>query len=109
MGSPISNILAKIVLYHLLKKIIPKLPYSLPFIYKYVDDIFCAIPNNHEELTLKIFNSANNHVQFTIETETEQCVPFLGTKVIRLDNGDIILDGYLKIILRTRNTILLLL
>uniref|UniRef100_A0A6P7GU27 Uncharacterized protein LOC114346723 n=1 Tax=Diabrotica virgifera virgifera TaxID=50390 RepID=A0A6P7GU27_DIAVI len=96
MGSPISPILATIVTDHLLDNVITQLPFELPFLYKYVDDIICAVPSYHINTTLNIFNSFNKHLQFTIETETDLGVPFLDTRVIRTENNILILDWYQK-------------
>lgn len=96
MGSPISPILATIILDHLLDIVIPKLPFKFPFIYKYVDDIICAIPSDNIQVTLTAFNSFHKNLQFTIEQEINNSVPFLDTKLIRLNDNKIILDWYQK-------------
>ena len=75
-----------------LDDIIPKLPFNLPFIKKYVDDLILAIPRNNTDTILIIFNSYNNHIQFTIEEENNQSVSFLDTKLIRNQDNQIMLD-----------------
>jgi hypothetical protein len=96
MGSPLSPIIATIVMDELLDKVIPKLDFQLPFIKKYVDDICCAVPADKIEYTKEVFNSFNNHLQFTVEQETNFSVPFLDTKLIRTPENKIILDWYQK-------------
>lgn len=96
MGSPISPILATIILDHLLDSVIPGLPFSFAFIYKYVDDIICAVPSDFVPLTLTAFNSFNDSLKFTIEQESNCSVPFLDTRVIRTTGNKIILDWYSK-------------
>lgn len=96
MGSPCSPSLACIVLDRLLDHVIPTLPFNLPFLYKYVDDIITAIPSESSNIILEHFNSYHNSLQFTIELENNNSVPFLDTKVIRLDNQSIITDWYRK-------------
>ncbi|XP_050506278.1 uncharacterized protein LOC126884400 [Diabrotica virgifera virgifera] len=96
MGSPISPILATIILDHLIDIGISKLPFSLPFIYKFVDDIICSVPFNHIQTVQAIFNSLNQNIQFTVENENENSIPFLDTKVIRTNDNKIILDWYQK-------------
>lgn len=96
MGSPISPILALIVLDDILDNITPTLPFRLPFIYKYVDDLITSVPSNMIQHTLNIFNAHNTHIQFTLEQETSQGVPFLDTRVIRTANNKIILNWYQK-------------
>ena len=48
------------------------------------------------QLTLDNFNAFNSNLQFTIERENGNSVPFLDTRVIRTDNNSIILDWYQK-------------
>lgn len=97
MGSPISTILTTMVLDHLLDHVIPTLPFQLPFIFKYVDDLICSVPAEHTQTILNIFNSFNEHIQFTIEMEkNNNSVPFLDTRVIRTQENKILLDWYQK-------------
>ncbi|KAK9892635.1 hypothetical protein WA026_021013 [Henosepilachna vigintioctopunctata] len=96
MGSPLSPILAMIVMDHLLDNVIPLLPFQLPFIYKYVDDLICAVPQSQVASVLETFNSFNNNLRFTVEVENNRGVPFLDTLVIRSDNNIITLDWYQK-------------
>lgn len=96
MGSPISPILATIVLDYLLDNTLPNLPFNIPFIFKYVDDLICAVPSDQVEITLNKFNSFHQKLQFTIEMETDGALPFLDTKVVRTEDNKIILDWYQK-------------
>ena len=96
MGSPLSPILASIVMDHLLDNCIPKLPFDLPFLYKYVDDIVCSVPGCHVDTMLSVFNWFDSHLQFTVERETEISVPFLDTRVIRCGDQKVLLDWYTK-------------
>lgn len=96
MGSNLSPIIARLVMDYVLDKILSTLPFEIPFIKKYVDDIICSIPTDMVDFTLRHFNGYNEHIQFTIETETNNSVPFLDTKLIRNDNNIIILDWYQK-------------
>lgn len=96
MGSPISPVLALIVMDFLLDSVIPQLPFQLPFLFKYVDDIVCAIPHDQADTILHYFNSFNPHLQFTIEIEQQRGIPFLDAKLIRTENNTIITDWYQK-------------
>lgn len=96
MGATISPIAAQYIMDDLLNECIPKLPFQLPFLKKYVDDIICAIPSDQHETILNTFNSFHMRIQFTIEREQNRSVPFLDTKLIRNDNNQIILDWYVK-------------
>lgn len=95
MGATISPIISQYVMDELLNTCIPKLSYSVPLLKKYVDDIICVIPEGGENEILNVFNSFNPHIQFTIEKETNNSVPFLDTKVIR-NNNILLLDWYIK-------------
>lgn len=95
MGSVLSPIVAQYVMDDFLNSCLPILPYKMPFIKKYVDDIICAIPMDAIDLTLNIFNSQHQKIQFTIERETNNAVPFLDTLVIR-ENNTIKTDWYIK-------------
>lgn len=96
MGSKVSPILAQYVLDDMLDDIIPTLPFNIPFLKKYVDDIICAIPAGEQDTILNAFNTHNQYVSFTIENETNRSVPFLDTKLIRTEQNTIILDWYIK-------------
>lgn len=59
MGSPVSPILAQYVIDELLDVCINKLPFQLPFMKKYVDDLILSVPQCSIELLLQTFNSYN--------------------------------------------------
>ena len=97
MGSPLAPKLAELCLDFVFDKIIPKLPFQLPFIFKFMDDTIMAIPNNSEHIILSKFNSFDPRLQFTIESENEErSIPFLDTLVIRSEDGHIDTDWYRK-------------
>lgn len=79
-----------------MNSLIPKLPFRFPFIYKFVDDIICAVPHDMIQVTVDTFNKFNKNIQFTVEIETDSSVPFLDTKVIRTSTNSIILNWYQK-------------
>ncbi|KAK5645107.1 hypothetical protein RI129_006407 [Pyrocoelia pectoralis] len=72
------------------------LPFQFSFLYKYVDDIICGLPQDKIDYTLKTFNSIHNKLQFTVELEENQGVPFLDTKIIRNKENKLIIDWYTK-------------
>lgn len=96
MGANVSSIIAQYVMDLALDRIIQKLNFQIPFIKKFVDDIITAIPKNNIQTTLNTFNSYNNNIQFTIEREENNSLPFLDTKVIRTNNNTLITDWYQK-------------
>ncbi|KAI4489735.1 hypothetical protein M0804_003917 [Polistes exclamans] len=96
MGNPASPVLANIVMNYILKKVEGKLPFQVPFLKVYVDDIVTAIPKDRIEVTIKTFNSVNKKIQFTIEVENNKTLPFLDLKIIRKEDGSILTDWYIK-------------
>lgn len=61
----------------ILKRITSKLKFSVPFLFCYVDDVSTAIPKDEVEYTLQVFNSISEHIQFTIEVQSNQRINFL--------------------------------
>ena len=57
MGSPLSPILADIVMQDFEKKVISMLPARLLFYFRYVDDIILAAPSENIHDCLNVFNS----------------------------------------------------
>lgn len=95
MGSILSPTIAQYVMDELLDKCIPQLPFEIPFCKKFVDDLILSIPIGEEDSVLQIFNNYHPNIQFTIEKESNNSVPFLDTLVIRNGNT-IITDWYRK-------------
>jgi len=69
MGSPLSPILADIVMQDLELKAIKELNIRFPFYYRYVDDIVLLTPDNMVDDILNTFNNIHNRLQFTLEKE----------------------------------------
>ncbi|XP_045463736.1 uncharacterized protein LOC123673296 [Harmonia axyridis] len=84
MGGKLSPILAQYVLDDLLTSVLPGLPFVMPFLKKYVDDLICMIPEGSLATVLEHFNSYNTHLQFTAEEEVDNSIPFLDIRVIRM-------------------------
>ncbi|KAI4475426.1 hypothetical protein M0804_014325 [Polistes exclamans] len=92
MGNPASPVLANIVMNYILKNVEGMLPYQVPFLKVYVDDIVTAIPKDGIEVTIKTFNSVNKKIQFTIEVENNKTLLFLDLKIIRKEDSSILTD-----------------
>ena len=95
MGSPLSPILADLVMQDLESDAIKNLPFHLPFYCRYVDDIILAAPFEFSSSILNTFNSVHNRLQFTMEMEVEGKISFLDVLLIR-SNNRIIFDQYRK-------------
>ena len=67
MGNPLSPILSDIVIEDLELQCINKLESKPLFYFQYVDDIVLCIHKNYIEHTLKVFNSYDENLQFTVE------------------------------------------
>jgi len=67
MGSPLSQIVADLVLQNLELHTLDKLSLISPFYVRYVDDIALAAPYNLFNELLDIFNSFHSRLNFTME------------------------------------------
>ncbi|XP_011338800.2 uncharacterized protein LOC105280186 [Ooceraea biroi] len=95
MGSPLSPIVADMVLDNLETKCISSLDFELPVFYRYVDDVFTILPVDKVDHVLHVFNSNNERLKFTMELESNNRINFLDTTVIR-DSQRLITDWYRK-------------
>ncbi|UYV71762.1 hypothetical protein LAZ67_9000298 [Cordylochernes scorpioides] len=87
MGSPLSTILAEIVLSTIDSWITEIKPIEILIWSRYVDDIFCIITENSENHILETLNSFNSSIQFTIEKENNGSLPFLDILFTRNRTG----------------------
>jgi len=95
MGSPLSPLIADLVLQDLEISAINNLPFHPPFYYRYVDDIILTAPSDFLDLLLQSFNSQHSRLQFTMEIERDKKIAFLDLTFIN-DNGKLIFDLYKK-------------
>jgi len=95
MGSPLSPIIADMVLRDLETKAIEKLPFELPLYRRYVDDILLAASLDQFNIILDTFNSFHVRLQFTLEISINNRINFLDVTII-LDDQKISFDRYEK-------------
>lgn len=95
MGSPLSPIVADIVMEDLLKTSINKLTRPPKFISKYVDDIFAIMDRDQVLPFLRILNEYHGSLKFTYELEDRNCLPFLDLMVI-IKDGRVVTNWYRK-------------
>lgn len=95
MGSNISPTIASIVTNELFDVIIPQLPFELRLLLKYVDDILAIVPKRLVSRVLTLLNSFDAKIQFTMELEKDDTLPYLDLLIIR-DNNKIITNWYRK-------------
>ncbi|XP_071639780.1 uncharacterized protein [Temnothorax longispinosus] len=86
MGSPLSPIVADIVMQDLEVKALAILDFIPPFYCRYVDDIAMAVPSTSCTYTLEIFNSFHPRLQFTMEVSVDDRLNFLEVTIIRSKN-----------------------
>nr|VZI50358.1 unnamed protein product [Spirometra erinaceieuropaei] len=85
MGSPISGLIAEIVLQRLEKKVFQDL--SPKVWLRYVDDTFVVIKNCEVERLHQRLNDVFPAIQFTREEAIGDSLPFLDVKIQRLSDG----------------------
>lgn len=95
MGSPISPALANLVMNYILGEIKKKLNFDLLCLYLYVDDVFTIIPSKDIKSVHDTFNSIDIDVQFTIEVEKNNTLPYLDILIIK-DDKKIVTNIYRK-------------
>jgi len=86
MDSPLSPVIADVVLQDLEEKALYNININLPFYYRYVDNIIMAAPIEHTPNIQKVFNSFDNRIQFTIEHENNRSLSFLDLRLEMRDN-----------------------
>ncbi|XP_018376461.1 PREDICTED: uncharacterized protein LOC108769774 [Trachymyrmex cornetzi] len=67
MSSPLSPVIADLVLQDLEMKALSTLEFHLPLYVRYVDDVALAVPSEKTNAILEVFNSFHPRLQFTIE------------------------------------------
>ena len=95
MGSPLSPVIADIVLRDLEEKAIKRIPTKLPLYFRYVDDILLAAPEGFISTITDIFNSFHQRLQFTVELPQENSINFLDV-TLKSVNGILEFDWYHK-------------
>lgn len=77
MGSPLSPILADIVMEDLETQCLEQLDFSSSLYFRYVDDILMIIPKDKIDAILHIFNNYHDRLKFTHEVEIDNRINFL--------------------------------
>ncbi|XP_068697470.1 uncharacterized protein [Montipora foliosa] len=96
MGSPVSAILANLVMEYVDEKALLSAPNSPKWWIRYVDDSHVCIKREHADEFHAHLNSINTSIKFTIEIESEGSIAFLDTKTTRQDDGSITVSVYRK-------------
>ncbi|XP_071577054.1 uncharacterized protein [Temnothorax nylanderi] len=94
MGSPLSPVVADIVMDDLETHCLSLLNFNIRIFIRYVDDIFAVVPKTSVGLILKVFNGYHPRLRFTYEIETNASLNFLDTTVIR--NGNLLITNWYR-------------
>ncbi|EFN67721.1 hypothetical protein EAG_07710, partial [Camponotus floridanus] len=95
MGSPLSPIIADLVLQDIENKALFKIGKKIKFYYRYVDDVLMAVDRDALQNVVEIFNSFHNRLKFTVEPEHDRSINFLDLKIY-INNNKLILDWFHK-------------
>nr|VZI46278.1 unnamed protein product [Spirometra erinaceieuropaei] len=94
MGSPISGLIAEAVLQKLERRLFEE--YKPKFWARYVVDTFVIIDQDKINYYAEVLNSIMPDLQFTMEEEVEDKLPFLDVLVCRQPNGELATSVYRK-------------
>nr|VZH95887.1 unnamed protein product [Spirometra erinaceieuropaei] len=94
MGSPLSGLIAEAVLQRLEQQVFSSYPPK--FWARYVDDTFVVIKRSEVKAFKALLNSNFTDIQFTMEEEVNNQLPFLDVQVTRLTDGKIRTTVYRK-------------
>lgn len=86
MGSPLSPILAKILMTDIINVTLPKLKHRPKFLALYVDDSFWVVKKADIVHILNILNSYHDRIKFTVEIEKDKQINFLDVTVLRIND-----------------------
>ncbi|CAF3057869.1 unnamed protein product [Rotaria sp. Silwood2] len=88
MGSPLGPLFADVYMNYLLSKLERRLKHNgVLYLKRYVDDCFAIIRENTDtDKLLDILNSFDTDIQFTVEHEIDNSIPFLDISITRTLN-----------------------
>jgi len=95
MGSPLSPIIAHMVLQDLEEEVLEKINCNIPFYYRYVDDIVLAAPIDQIKKIVDTFNTFHDRLQFTVELEANKSLSFMDLR-LEVVNNEMVIDWYHK-------------
>ena len=95
MSSPVSVVLAEIVMQHIESQLNQQASHFL-FWYRYVDDVLSCIPQEALQECLDLINSVDDSIQFTAEVEQNSAINFLDMNVLRQPSGNLTFKIYRK-------------
>ena len=98
MGSPVSVMVANIVMEDVEERALAFYEIQLPFWKRYVDDICTVMPKQRVQHLLQHLNGIEVSIQFTVELVNESygCLPFLDVHVCHQSDGSVSTSVYRK-------------
>ena len=96
MGSPVSPVVANIYMEYVEEAAIATSPSPVRFWRRYVDDTFCFLQESSVELVLNHLNSISPSINFTVEQEKDNILPFLDALVSRNEDGTLKVSVFRK-------------
>ena len=96
MGSPVSVVVANIVMEHIEDLVLSMSPVPIVFWKRYVDDVLTAVPVDQVHGMLAHINSINQNIQFTSEREQGHVIPFLDVTILHNNDGSLSTKVYCK-------------
>lgn len=96
MGSSVSVPLAEIVMQEIENQICSNSPYPIKFWRRYMDDVIAIVPKKESKNILNFINSIDRNIQFEMEEENENKLPFLDLYIIRTPSGTFKFSIYRK-------------
>lgn len=96
MGSPLSPILAKILMTDVIKKTLPYIPIKPNLIGLYMDDSFWIIKSYYVNLVLRHLNQYHTRLNFTVEKEIDGHINFLDVSIFRDTDGHSLYTNWYK-------------
>ena len=95
MGSPVSAIIANLVMEYIETRAISTAAHPPKWWYRYVDDSHVCLKNDHVQELHDHLNSMDPNIQFTKEIEEDNRLPFLDTTTSRV-RGHVQVSVYRK-------------
>ncbi|XP_072033202.1 uncharacterized protein [Amphiura filiformis] len=96
MGSPVSPITANAFMEHFEEKALSSFRNPPRFWGRYVDDTMVVIKKTDVHDFTKHINSVHDAIKFTVEEESDNCIPMLDTMITRNPNGCLSFGVYRK-------------
>ena len=96
MGSPVSAIVANLVMEHIEETILVTSCHDVLFWKRYVDDTWVVLPEKHVLAFLQYVNSIERSIQFTLEREVNSSISFLDVSVTRTESFSFVTSVFRK-------------